>query len=461
MNQEVLRLIDSIAREKNIDREVVFQGIEGALLSAARKQYGPTAGIQATVDRMSGQMSVAIDGVPVEPRNLGRIAAQAAKQVIIQKNREAERTSIQEEFSGRKGSIVSGQVARIEGPNLIINLGRAEGFLPRSEQIPGEIIHEADRVRALVLDVRESGSQVRIVLSRTHADFVRRLFELEVPEVTDKIIDLRAIAREPGQRTKIAVTSIDTRVDAVGACVGVRGARIKNIVEELGGEKIDIVRFNESSQVFIANALRPAEVEDIFLNPVVGRATVIVREDQLSLAIGKRGQNVRLAARLTGWDLDIMLATEFAEQRANAVRVLAEIPGVTAETAERIAGAGFVSFRDLAELEPPVLTRFEGVTEELAANIIAFIGEYVKQIEAVKETKASATEGEEEGKAEAKAGTDGAESGSTAEAPGVEGPVGEATVEESSSGESAASGEASPTGETGAATEEAEGRRGE
>jgi len=396
MNGEVLRLVDSIARDKNIDREIVFQGIEGALLSAARKQYGPTAVIEATIGRESGEMAIAIDSVPIEPRSLGRIAAQAAKQVMIQKNREAERSSICEEFSARKGAIVSGQVTRIEGGNLIVNLGRAEGFLPRSEQIPGEAVHETDRLRALILDVRETGSQVKIVLSRTHADFIRRLFELEVPEVSDRIIEIRAIAREAGQRTKIAVSSIDSRVDAVGACVGVRGSRIKNIVEELGGEKIDIVRFNESSQILIANSLRPAEVEDIFLNHDIGRATVIVPEDQLSLAIGKRGQNVRLAARLTGWDIDIMMASEFGQQRANAIKVLSEVPNIDPDIAERIAAAGFVSLSDIAQIDPEILTRFDGVSEELTQNIVGFAEEYVRQVEAARaeEEEAAAAQAE-------------------------------------------------------------------
>jgi len=419
MNGDMLRLIDSIARDKNIERDIVFEGIEGALLSATRKHYGQTVEIVTGIDRMTGQMNISVDGVPIEPRSLGRIAAQAAKQVMIQKNREAERDSIFEEFSGRRGTIIAGQVSRIEGGNIIVTLNRTEGFLPRSEQIPGEAIHEADRIRTLILDVRESGSQVKIVLSRTHADFIRRLFELEVPEVGDRIIEIRAIAREAGQRTKIAVSSIDTRVDAVGACVGIRGSRIKNIVDELGGEKIDIVRFNESSQVFIANSLRPAEVEDIFLNHDISRATVIVPEDQLSLAIGKRGQNVRLAARLTGWDIDIMMADEFDQQRANAAKILAEVPGMTVELAERIAGAGFVSLSDIAQLDPEVLTRFEEIGEELAQDIISFAFEYMRQIEA-----AEAEQAEAEKAAEAAAADEAAEQGESAQESEAE-PAGE------------------------------------
>jgi N utilization substance protein A len=411
MNGDMLRLIDSIAREKNIDRGVVFEGIEGALLSAARKQYGQTAEIEATIDRMTGAMSVKVDGTAIDPRGLGRIAAQAAKQVMIQKNREAERNSIFEEYAGRQGSIISGQVSRLEGGNVVVNLGRAEGFLPRSEQIPGEAIHEADRIRALILEVRESGNQVKIVLSRTHADFIRRLFELEVPEVSDRIIEVRGIAREAGQRTKIAVSSIDSRVDAVGACVGIRGSRIRNIVDELGGEKIDIVRFNESSQVFIANALRPAEVEDIFLNHDLGRATVIVPEDQLSLAIGKRGQNVRLAARLSGWDLDIMMAEEFQQQRNNAIQILSEVPGVSAELAQRIAGAGFVSLSDIAQLDVESLTCFDGVDDELARSIVGFAGEYTRQLRASEQAKAeaaAAANAASDGEAEASSDGEGA-----------------------------------------------------
>lgn len=433
MNGELLRLVDSIARDKNIDRETVFSSIENALLSASRKQYGPTVAIEATIDRMTGAMNVSVDGQRVEPRSLGRIAAQAAKQVMIQRNREAERTSIYEEYVGRKGSIMSGQVSRIEHGNIIISLPRTEGFLPRSEQIPGETVHEADRVRALVLDVRETGSQVKVVLSRAHPDFIRRLFELEVPEVADKIIDIKAIAREPGQRTKIAVTSIDTRVDAVGACVGIRGSRIKNIVDELSGEKIDIVRHNESSQVFIANALRPAEVEDIFLNADIDRATVIVREDQLSLAIGKRGQNVRLAARLTGWDIDIMMEHEFRQQRDNAVALLAEVPGMDVEKAERMASMGFVSMSDLGQIDPKTLLRVPGLTAELAEDVVNFSREYSRMISEAEAEQTAATAAKS---AEAAEAVEGEESAEPAE------PAGEAgEAEEAGEGEEGAVGD--------------------
>jgi len=220
---------------------------------------------------------------------------------------------------------------------MVVNLGRTDAFLPRSEQIPGEAHQAGERIRTLILEVREAPHQVKIILSRSHPDFIRRLFELEVPEVAERIIEIKALAREAGYRTKLAVSSIDTKVDAVGACVGVRGSRIKNIVEELGGEKIDIVRWNESSQILIANALKPAEIQDAALCFELGRATVVVPEDQLSLAIGKRGQNVRLAARLTGWDIDILTPTEYNKGLDRLAKTLQKVEGIEDVVAERIS----------------------------------------------------------------------------------------------------------------------------
>ena len=263
------------------------------------------------LDRITGDISANRSGEALPLSILGRIAAQTAKQVMIQLIRQDERGSIYEEFKDRVGTIITGTVARFEGPTLIISLGRSEGLMPRSEQIPGENHDVGERVQALILEVRDTPSAIKIILSRSHPEFIRKLFEREVPEVGEKTIELKPLAREPGHRTKIAVSSIDSKVDAVGACVGVRGSRIKNIVDELGGEKIDIVRWNESSQILISNALKPAEVTEVSLCFELGRATVVVNEDQLSLAIGKRGQNVRLAARLTGWDVDILTPAEF------------------------------------------------------------------------------------------------------------------------------------------------------
>ena len=305
MNTDLIRFVDSISRDKNIDRESVFTDLEAAMVSAAKKAYNDVEDVAVSIDRMTGDIRAAVEGREIDMKSLGRIAAQTAKQVMIQKIREDERNSIFEEFSQRVGTVVTGTVTRYEGGGLTVNLGRVEAFMPRSEQIPGQTHHPGERIRGMILDVREEPNQVRIVLTQTHPDYIRKLFELEVPEVAERIIEVRALAREAGYRTKIAVSSIDSKVDAVGACVGVRGSRIKNIVDELGGEKIDIVRWNESSQVLITNALKPAEIKEIFLCFELGRATVIVDEEQLSLAIGKRGQNARLTSRLTGWQVDI------------------------------------------------------------------------------------------------------------------------------------------------------------
>ena len=304
-NQDLLRIVDGIARDKNIEKDQIYSDIEQSIASALRKQFNTedVGEFQVTLDRMTGDISATRQGQPMPLSVLGRIAAQTAKQVMIQLIRQDERGSIFEEYKDRQGTIITGTVARFEGGAMIVSLGRTEGIMPRGEQIPGETHQVGERVQALIKEVRDTPSAVKIILSRADTDFIRRLFEREVPEVGERTIELKALAREAGHRTKIAVSSIDSKVDAVGACVGVRGSRIKNIVDELGGEKIDIVRWNESSQILISNALKPAEVAEVALCFELGRATVVVNDDQLSLAIGKRGQNVRLAARLTGWDV--------------------------------------------------------------------------------------------------------------------------------------------------------------
>ena len=370
MNAELIRLVDGLARDKNIDKEMVLGDLEVAMESAIHKKYGPDEEVDVSIDRLSGSISATLNGEAITMAELGRIAAQTAKQVMIQRIREAERGSIFEEFSDRKGTIVTGTVARIEGGALIINVGRTEGFLPRSEQIPGETHQPGERVRCLILDVREAPHQVKIVLSRSHPDFIRRLFELEVPEVAERIIEIKALAREAGYRSKVAVSSIDTKVDAVGACVGVRGSRIKNIVEELGGEKIDIVRWNESSQILISNALKPAEIQDTALCFELGKATVVVPDDQLSLAIGKRGQNVRLAARLTGWDIDIHTPKEYNRGLDRLATTLRKIEGVDEMLAEKISLMGMISVADVQEVGAGPLVEELGMTPELAARVL-------------------------------------------------------------------------------------------
>ena len=306
MGPELLRLVDALHREKDIERETVFLGIEAALVSAARKHFGTEREITVRIDRQTGELA-AFDEEEgeIHPDELGRIAAQTAKQVIIQKIREAERENIAQDMQNKVLTVISGTVHRMEGPNLVVNLGRAEGFLPRSEQIPGENYRIGERVRALILEVKPAGSRVRIVLSRSRPEFVQRLFEIEVPEVADGVVEIRGIAREAGYRTKVAVSSLDPRVDCVGACVGVGGSRIRSIVEELSGEKIDIVRWSDAPDVLIAQALKPAEVSQIRLDEAARRAEVLVHPDQLSLAIGRRGQNVRLVCKLSGWEIDI------------------------------------------------------------------------------------------------------------------------------------------------------------
>lgn len=370
----MLRILDSIARDRNIERALLIRDLEQAMVSAARKYFNTldTEEFQCTLDPLSGKLSLTRHGEPLEmsPQTFGRIAAQTFKQVMIQKFRDDEKTSIFEEFTKRVGEIVTGTAQRYEGGALVVTIDRAESFMPRSEQIPGEQFNPGDRVRCLILDVRDAGSQVKIVLSRAHPDFIRRLFEVEVPEVAERIIEIKAMAREAGYRTKIAVTSIDSKVDAVGACVGVRGSRIKNIVEELNGEKIDIVRWNESSQILIQNSLKPAEVAEISLCFELGRATVVVREDQLSLAIGKRGQNVRLAARLTGWDIDILTPAEFTKGLEILQQTLLEVEGVTEQMTDKLGALGMVSVFDIEEVGPEVLMTELGVTEEAAKVMV-------------------------------------------------------------------------------------------
>ncbi|MCU0916457.1 MAG: transcription termination factor NusA [Planctomycetes bacterium] len=357
MNQELLRIVDNIARDKNIDKESIFADLEEAMVSAVRKHFGDTESeIVVQIDRSSGKVSAFKSGQPIDIRSLGRIPAQTAKQVMIQKIRADERDSIFTEFAQRKSQLVSGAVVRYEGGTLIVNLDHStEAYMPKGEQIMGQTHRPGERIRCLILDVKETASQVKIVLSRTHPDFIRRLFESEVPEIAEGIIEIRALAREAGYRSKVAVTSYDDKVDPVGACVGVRGSRIKNIVDELGGEKIDIVRWNESSQILVANALMPAKVSEIALCFELGRATVVVEEDQLSLAIGKHGQNVRLAARLTSWDIDILTPDEYNQGIERLATCVKSITGADEVLVDKLIALGIISVLDLDDVGPDPL----------------------------------------------------------------------------------------------------------
>jgi N utilization substance protein A len=449
---EVLRIVDAIHRDKNIDKETVFEGIEQAILSAARKHYGEEAPLDVRIHRESGEPSVAVEGAPIPSRELeqilGRINAQTAKQVMIQKFREAERDSLYEEYLDNQGTIVSGTVQRFDGGVATVNLARVEAILPRSEQIPGESFRANDRVRAVILEVRKVGSRVKVVLSRTHPDFVRRLFELEIPEIAERVIEIRSLAREAGYRSKVAVSCIDQKIDAVGACVGVRGARIKNIVDELAGERIDIVRWNDSLQVLVPNALQPAQVEDVILCPMLGRVIVLVKEDQLSLAIGRRGQNVRLASKLVGWDIEIMTRDELNEQLDKSITAFASIPGAPENLAEGLVEQGFFSFDDLSVIEPDQLAELSGLTLEECQPIIEYAEAEAERLEKEQATKPAAGRTVATADAEA-AGAPAATVTAVVEAPDgeaateVEAPEGEVSAEaETAEGEVAAEAEA-------------------
>jgi N utilization substance protein A len=381
MSQEITRIVDNIAHDKNINRESVFVDLEEAMVSAVRKHFGePDSEITVHIDRSSGEITAFKNNVQIDMKQLGRIPAQIAKQVMIQKIKANERDSIYAEFSRRKGTIVSGSVVRYESGTLIVNLDHhAEGFMPKSEQIMGQNHRPGERIRCLILDVKETAGQVKIILSRTHPDFIRRLFELEVPEISENIVEIRHLVREAGYRTKVAVASSDEKVDAVGACVGVRGSRIKNIVDELGGEKIDIVRWNDSSQVLIANALAPAKVSEIALCFELGRATVVVDEDQLSLAIGKHGQNVRLAARLTGWDIDILTPNEYnigIERLTNCVKSAIGQDTVV----DKLIALGIISVLDLQDVGAEPLIGEFGIDADLAEKLITSANEMAKNM---------------------------------------------------------------------------------
>lgn len=347
---ELLRLVEGIHRDKNIDREVLFESIESALLSAVRKSLGVSEDLRVTVDRETGEISAFDGDQPIDPARLGRIAAQTAKQVILQKIREAESDVVFAEYEQRKGTLVSGRVARLEGGLVIVSMGHVEGILPYGEQMPTENYRSGDRVRALVLEVRRTGSRVKIILSRSHPQFVRELFRLEVPEVNDGTVEIVALVREAGYRTKVAVSSNDPKVDSTGACVGVRGSRIRSIVDELSGEKIDVIRWSDSADVLMRSCLRPAEVDRLVLDAGLSLALAVVPQEQLSLAIGRRGQNVRLASRLTGWDIEIVTPEE-AERTESAVLVeLESIEGVDERAAGALLGAGCLSARSVMAL---------------------------------------------------------------------------------------------------------------
>jgi N utilization substance protein A len=368
--------------------------VESALVSAARKSLGlkETAGLKVEINPNTGEIKVFQDDKEVTSVDFGRIAAQTAKQVIIQKIREAEKDVVFSEFQHKQEDIVGGTVYRFEKGGVIVDLGKAEGFLPRSEQPQKEILRQGERIKAYILEVKKEGRGPQIILSRKHPNFVKRLFEIEVPEIYEGIVEIKSVAREAGERTKIAVWSKDEKVDCVGACVGMRGTRVRNIVNEMQGEKIDIVRWNKDPKDYIAAALSPAEISSIELDKDKNKAQVIVKDDQLSLAIGKKGQNVRLACKLTGWDIDIRTAKDEKkekEAKKEAPEVKKEKPaeketgletlkGVGPKTLKSLQDAGINSLSKLAEAKLEEITKIKGIGEKKAQGLIDQAKELLK-----------------------------------------------------------------------------------
>jgi len=402
MSQELLAIIEQIEREKGIKKEVLIQAVESALVSAAKRviDLKPEEELKVEIDRSNGKIRAFRNNEEITTIDFGRIAASTARQVIIQKMREAEKDVVFNEFQGRVGEIVSGTVYRFEKGNIIVDLlGKTEGLLLKREQSPKEEFKQGQRLRAYVLEVKKEAKGPQIILSRTHPNLVKKLFELEVPEIYEGIVEIKSISRQAGERTKIAVYSKNDKVDSVGACVGMRGNRVRNIVNELYGEKIDIVRFNEDIREYIKNALSPAKVSEIKLDKDKMKAEVIVENDQLSLSIGKHGQNVRLASKLIGWELDIRTKAMVAEaafsktkeeppvlepEEAQAIKKpkkekkkkkatigLEELSGIGEKILLSLKDAGINSLEDLSKSKAEDLTKIKGIGEKKAEKLIA------------------------------------------------------------------------------------------
>lgn len=406
MNDELLAVFDYMEKERGIDREVLIEAVETALQSAARKSVSAVNDVRVQVDRKTFDIKALAQMIVVEnvtnaseqisyrkarlikpdielgetvemevtPRNFGRIAAQTAKQAILHKLRQAEKDRVFEEYKDRSGEIVTGTVRRFDRSDVVIDLGRAEAVMRSRDRVPTEEYQVGDRLRALIVDIDNQAHGPEIILSRSHPDFVRHLFELEVSEIADGTVEIKGIAREAGFRSKIAVLSRDDKVDPVGACVGMRGIRVKNIVRELSGEKIDIVRWNDDIRTFVTNALAPAKLLRLEIDEPNQTVTVVVDSDQLSLAIGKKGQNARLTAKLTGWKIDIRKDEEqisFEEQVAKAVESLATVEGIGPELAETLVHNGFLTLEGILAAELGDLQVIEGLDAETALSIHA------------------------------------------------------------------------------------------
>jgi N utilization substance protein A len=423
---ELLQIADAVAREKAIDRQVVITAMEDAIQKAAKSRYGSENEIRAEVDPKTGDIRLArllevVEQVtmeatqisleearrrnpaaqvgdfiaePLPPLDFGRVAAQNAKQVIMQKVREAERDRQYEEYKDRVGEIVVGVVKRVEYGNIIVDLGKAEAIVRRDEALPRENFRYGDRIRAYVYDVRREQRGPQIFLSRTHPEFMAKLFAQEVPEVYDGIVQIKSVARDPGSRAKIAVVSRDSSIDPVGACVGMRGSRVQAVVNELQGEKIDIIQWSPDAATFIVNALAPAEVVKVVLDEDAERIEVVVPDSQLSLAIGRKGQNVRLASQLTGWDIDIMTEQSESERRqaefAERTQMFMEALDVDEVIAQLLASEAFSSIEEVAFVEPQEIATIEGFDENTAAEIQTRAREHLERVEAELDAKRKA-----------------------------------------------------------------------
>jgi len=358
---ELLAILEQLERDKGIDKEVLIQAVESAVASAAKKIWtvDKDEDVQVVLDRKSGKLTAFAGTQEIRSTEFGRIAAQTAKQVVIQKIREAEKDVIYAEYHNRIGEIISGGVYRFDKGSIIVDLGKTEGLVPRSEQSGKEEFRQGDRIRCYVLDVARETRGPQVILSRAHPQFVKRLFELEVPEIFEGIVEIKSISRDVGERTKISVYSKDEKVDCVGACVGMRGSRVKNIVSELQGEKIDIVRYSDDIKEYIQAAISPAEISQIQIDSEEKKANIIVADDQLSLAIGRRGQNVRLASELVGWELNIFTAAQWEESQTQG------------ETAEQDAAPALSESPAATPAEDDPLRRLPGMSDKLLAGLKA------------------------------------------------------------------------------------------
>jgi len=403
MLQELKRLIEQMGKDRGIDKLIITEALEAAMLTAARKKLGQDVDIEAHYNDDAGEIEVfqfktvvdkvldpetqiskeearkSLDegaepgdslGMKIETSSFGRIAVQMAKQIIIQRVKDAERDNIYDEYKDRKGELINGFVQRFEGGNIIVNLGRAEGVVPPAEQIHRETYKRGERIRTYLFEVKKNTKGAQIILSRTHPAFLKALFEVEVPEISEGLIDIVSVAREPGKRGKIAVKAKDKDIDPVGACVGMRGTRVQSVVQELRGEKIDIIPYTEDAAKFVSSALSPAKVNRVFVDEENRAMTVIVPDDQLSLAIGKNGQNVRLAVKLTGWKIDVKSETMAAEKDDDAHQALTKIPGIGPAMAEKLFAQGIKSIAMLAAMEPEALSSIPGVGEKTSTEWI-------------------------------------------------------------------------------------------